>query len=113
MAKIITDMETWLIDYGDRIYRYVVYKKMFTPYENQRAFSDESVYECDHYQLCKIEEAIDLGNSDWLLGLRKIDDDGQVFGNIEYLRLSEIRLEYFDRDQALELYDGEDDDGEL
>lgn len=108
MAKIITDMETWLTDYSDRIYRYLVYKKMFTPYEEREAFSDESVYESNHYQLCQIEEAIDIGNGDWLLGLRNIDDDGQVFGQMVYLRLSEIRLEFFDRDQTLELYEGEE-----
>ena len=37
MPKFITDFETWLLDYGDRLYRYLVYKKMFTPYEQQQA----------------------------------------------------------------------------
>ena len=43
MHKFITDFENWLLDYGDRLYRYLVYKKMFTPYEQQQAFEDESV----------------------------------------------------------------------
>jgi len=106
MPKIITDFETWLLDWGDRIYRFLVYKKMFTPYEQQNAFMDESVYENDHYQLCKIEEAIDLGNGDWLLGLRQIEEDGEVYGIVEYYKLSEIALARFDNDQ-------EDDDGNL
>ena len=40
MSKCITDFETWLLHYGDRLYRYLVYKKMFTPYEQQQAFED-------------------------------------------------------------------------
>lgn len=99
MAKCITDMETWLLDYGDRVYRYLVYKKMFTPYEEKNAFSDESVYENTHYELCTIEEAIDLGNGDWLLGLNTIDEDGKAYGVIQYYKLSEIHLALFDNDQ--------------
>ena len=104
MAKIITDMETWLMDYSDRIYRYVVYKKLFTPYEQQRAFQDESQFEDIHYKLCKIEEAIELSNGDWLLGLRVIGDDGEVFSIVEYHKLSDIKLALFDRDEGLELW---------
>ena len=110
MAKFITDMETWLSDYGDRLYRYLVYKKMFTPYEQQKAFSDESIFEDDHYELCKIEEAIDLGNGDWLLGLRDLDYDGSVYGIIHYYKLSEIQLSYFENDQSIELYEENEED---
>lgn len=115
MANIITDFVTWLSDYGDRLYRYLVYKKMFTPYEQQRAFSDESVYEDTHYELCQIAEVIDLGDGDWLLGLRTIGDDGKIYGMIHYYKLSEIRLALFENDQHLELYEEGDEeyDGEL
>lgn len=109
MSKIITDMETWLLDEGDRLYRYLVYKKLFTPYEQQHAFEDESVYENYHYGLCQITEAIDLGNGDWLLGLRTIDDDGKVYGMIHYYKLSEIRLAFFEDDQHLELYEDKEE----
>lgn len=116
MRKFITDMETWLLDCGDRVYRYFVYKKIFTPYEQQHAFEDESVYEDCHYELCQIEEAIDLGNGDWMLGLRAVGEEGEVYGHIQYYRLSEIRLALFDNDQKLELhstYNEEDDEDEL
>ena len=53
MANISTNFETWLLNYGDRIYSYLIYKKMFTPYEQQEAFSDESIYE-DRERLCVI-----------------------------------------------------------
>ena len=106
MPNIITDFETWLLDWGDRTYRHLVYKKMFTPYEQQQAFSDESVYEDTYYQFCKIEEAIDLGNGDWLLGLRILNEDLEPHSTVEYYKLSEIRLSRFDDDQ-------EDNDGNL
>lgn len=105
MAKITTDMKTWLRDFGDRIYRYVVYKKLFTPYEQQRAFVDESQFEDSRYTLCKIEEAVELGNGDWLLGLRTIGEDGEVFSIVEYHKLSDIKLALFDGDEELELWE--------
>ena len=93
MPKFITDFETWLLDYGDRIYRYLVYK-------------NENYY----YRLCKITEAIDLGNGDWMLGLRTVDDDGKVCGMIHYYKLSEIRLALLDDDQCIELYENKEED---
>lgn len=112
MSKIITDFETWIRACGDRLYRYLVYKRMFTPYEQQNAFEDESEYEEAYYTLCQIAEAIDLGG-DWLLGLRTIGEDGKVYGMIHYYKLSEIRLAFFENDQRLELYEYEEDDDEL
>lgn len=92
----ITDLETWLIDNDERIYRYLVYKRMFTPYEQQRAFEDETIFEDDYYTLAKITEAIDLGNGEWLLGFTSVDRDTlRINQYTEYYKLSEIRLSYF------------------
>ena len=105
----ITDMETWLHDNEDRIYRYLIYKTVFTPYEQQSAFVDESMYENGgHYTLGKLTEVIDIGN-DWFLGFRTISDDGRISGILEFVKLSEIRLEVFDCDQGLELYEDEEE----
>lgn len=112
MANCITDFETWILDYGDRLYRYLVYKKVFTPYEQQHAFEDESVYENYHYTLCQIAEAIDLGNGDWMLGLRNVDDDGKVYSMIHYYKLSEIRLAFFENDQYIKVYEDKEDDSD-
>lgn len=112
MANVITDFETWLLDYSERLYRYLVYKKTFTPYEQKNAFVDESVYEDTHYQLCKIDEAIDLGNGEWMLGLRTIEEDGKVYGMVHYHKLSEIRLALFENDQSIELYEDKDDESD-
>lgn len=92
----ITDLETWLIDNDERIFRYLVYKRMFTPYEQQRAFEDETIFEDDYYTLAKITEAIDLGGGEWLLGFTSIDRDTlRINQYTEYYKLSEIKLSYF------------------
>lgn len=101
-----TDMETWLSDNSDRIYRFMVYKKLFTPYEQEQRFSDESQFEDTHYRFGFIEEAIELGHGEWLLGLREIID-GEVY-DINYFKLSDIQLSYFEQDQNM-LSDEEDE----
>lgn len=101
-----TDMETWLSDNSDRIYRFMVYKKLFTPYEQEQKFSDESQFEDTHYRFGFIEEVIELGHGEWLLGLREIID-GEVY-DINYFKLSDIQLSYFEQDQNM-LSDEEDE----
>ena len=110
MARIITDFETWLMDESDtRIFRYLVYKKVYTPHEQEQKYIDESEYEEGGiYTLAKIEEAIDLGNGNWMLGMREIYENGSVSKNIKYVMLNEIRLWSFDEDQNMELWDEDD-----
>ena len=111
MPKNITDIETWLTDLEEgTLFRYGVYRRMFTPYEMQKAFSDESVYEDDHYSLCLIEDAVDLGGGEWLLGLRDVDYSGEIYQVKHYFKLSEIRLSYFDIDQQVELFEAKKED---
>lgn len=100
-----TDLETWLHDFGDRIYRILEYRKpgLFTPYEVENKFSDESLYMCNEYKKVIIEEVIELPNKDLLIGFCEVfsEDDGEyeISDNIEYLKLSEIKLECFACDQ--------------
>lgn len=104
MQRTITDLETWLLDNDERIYRFLVYRRIYTPYEQEHSFSDESFYEDDTYNFGYIQEAIDLGNGDWLLGFRMIAADmvpAELLDTIEYYRLSEIRLSYFEYDQNI------------
>lgn len=100
MAKVITDMETWLLDFEERIYRFVVYKKLFTPYEQDKKFMDESQFEDTHFRFAFIEEAVELGHGEWLLGFREIID-GETCNNIDYYKLSDIQLSYFEIDQNM------------
>lgn len=92
------DFETWWLDDGqDRLFRLLVYKRMFTPYEQENKFMDESEYEDTHYKFVYIREVIDLGNGDYLLGVQEKYDDA-IFDGLEYYRLSEIRLSYIPAD---------------
>ena len=108
---MITDMETFLLDFADdRVFRFWVYRRLFTPYEQQQAFIDETQFEDSHAQLGIIKEAIDLGNGDWLLGFQIVDDDGVSYGGIEYYKLSEIRLSYYEQDKYQQDEEGEMDE---
>lgn len=95
-----TDMETWFCDNSDRIYRFVVYKKLFTPYEQDKKFSDESQFEDNYFRFGFIEEAIELGHGEWLLGFREVIED-EVCNYISYFKLSDIQLSYFEQDQNM------------
>ena len=95
---VITDMETWLLDNSDRVIRYWVYKRMFTPYERKECFEDESIYDNDECTFAYIREAIDLGNGNWMLGLQPLYDGDDSLVMLEYRPLSEIAIEYFPSD---------------
>lgn len=104
-----TDMETWFSDNRDRIYRFMVYKKLFTPYEQEHKFMDESQFEDTHYRMGFIEEEVELGNGDWLLGFREVID-GEVCSYIHYYRLSDIQLSCFDQEAVELAQDCEDEE---
>lgn len=94
---MITDMETFMMDESDRIWGFHVYRRMFTPYEQDAKFIDESYYENGTIiSYGKIVEAIDLGGGEWLLGIRECWDEGkeelEYSDFITYYMLSELRL---------------------
>lgn len=100
----MTDMETWLLDVGyDRIFRLLEYKKIFTPYEQQQAFFDESEFKDIHYSFIKIVECFKLPNHDVMIGYREIIDIDDLDKpenewHIEYRNLKDIQLAYFAKD---------------
>lgn len=98
----MTDMLTWIHDNDDKFYNVAKYVKVFTPYQQQKAYMDESKWEWE--KTCKIKEAIELPN-DVLLGLQEyveyedvLEDNTivinrkPIFGII-YVRLSDIQIE--------------------
>lgn len=109
-----TDLETWLHDFSDRVYRILEYRKPYeyTPYEMENKFVDESIYRDTHYKIVFIEEVIELPDKDILIGFREIldiaeDEDDREYetsDSIVYLKLSETRLECCKCDQ---ISDGE------
>lgn len=76
-----------------------MYKRLFTPHEQQKAFSDESQYEDGgRFTDGIIREAVDLRNGDWLLGIENFFEDekpNRENPSLEYYRLSEIRLMHY------------------
>ena len=108
---MITDFETWMRDVGgDRLFRFLVYKRSYTPYERREAFIDQSEFDDISYRFGRIEEAIDLGNGDWLLGIRE-ELDFYTSELLTYYRLSEIRITWREKDTE-EFDDPEEDDDE-
>lgn len=97
------DLETWMIDNSDKFYSVKKYMKVYTPYENDKKYSDETRYEWE--KTCKIKEAIEIPN-DVLLGLQEYFDDyvtlsdntieyevKEAFGGLLYVRLSDVVIE--------------------
>lgn len=97
------DLETWIIDNSDKFYSVKKYMKVYTPYEYDKKYSDETRYEWE--KTCKIKEAIEIPN-DVLLGLQEYFDDyvtlsdntvdcvvKEAFGGLLYVRLSDVVIE--------------------
>ena len=85
------------------IYRYWIYRRGFTPYEQDNKFMDESMFEDETCRVAYIKECIDLPDGDILLGLLDADlinNEGII--SIQYCKLSEIRLEFYEGDQEIE-----------
>lgn len=105
------DIQTYVRNNQDTIYRLWKYKKIFTPYEINCRFKDESIYEEDVCTFAKIEEVIYLPN-DILIKFRVMfenfvcDDEEKNFmdsGFYIFERLSDIKLSEYDRDNGREV----------
>lgn len=100
MAYSWGDIHTWLSDEAeDRVFRMWVFKRMFTPYEQEEKFTDESVYEDDTCKFVMIKEIIELADGDYLIGFQDADDADSDNLYLEYYKLSEIRLDYCQSDK--------------
>lgn len=70
-----------------KVFSYLIYRRVYTPYERERKFSDETYYE-DEFHHGVITEVVQLPDGDYLLGFNRAEE-GTL---IEYVKLSEIRL---------------------
>lgn len=92
----INNFEEFIHLNRNEIFRIAIYKRIFTPYEIENKFVDESIYE--EYKCVKIQQLFKLDN-DYLLGCQEVDISmGEVFNTIEFYKLSEIRLSYNPKD---------------
>lgn len=87
----------------DRVFRYWVYKKMFTPYEQEQRFTDECQYESNYANFGVVREVIPLPDNDFLLGIAQVfesmEDLKEDHAHVDYYKLSEIRLSYYPNEQ--------------
>ena len=83
----------------ERVFRMWVFKKMFTPYEQDEKFLDESVYVDDTCKFVIIKEMIELPDGDLLIGFQDADDADSDNLYLKYYKLSEIRLDYCQSDK--------------
>lgn len=95
-----TSFPDFLEVHQDDIFMFWVYRRIYTPYEQQKAFMDESVYEEIQAKFGFIAECVSLGGADFLLGFRTVADPDEIdvqsySGPIEYYKLSEIRLRLY------------------
>ena len=85
--------------YEGQILRYLIYRRMFTPREQEEKYIDESVYEDTHMNTGILREVTRLPDNDYLLGFAVVAEDYAEGINlecgIEYVKLSEIRLYYY------------------
>ena len=96
------DVREFFEAHKDRLFRYLVHKRMFTPYEMANQYMDQSCYESNYYHRGYIREIVILPDEDVLLGIADIlESDADLhdeYRSMKYYRLSEIRLEYFPKD---------------
>lgn len=104
----MTDFETWMLDDGyDRIFRFLRYRLpgQFTPEEIAKKYSDQSLIYLDiNYEFMKIETVIELPDGDILLEYHlcyKDESGWDVSDTLDYIKLSQIELSYYPKEQVL------------
>ncbi len=99
--KSFSDWDTFLRETSGRIFRMWVFKRMFTPFEREKKYMDESIYEDNTCTHVIIRESIVLPNGDILLGLQSIFDEDEIETSnydLSYYKLSEVRLSFIEGD---------------
>lgn len=105
--------------YYGKVMRIWKLKKMFTPYEQDGKFTDQSIYECDMAEHVFITDIYAIGNR-ILIGYTPVDGfdtslvagDGRVVcklydvDNKDFAFLDEIEFSYYERDTEEFLTDG-------
>lgn len=98
MPKYYTDLKYWLNSNKNSIFALWVYKHSFTPYEIDKRFKDQCVYENCTADIVKLVEVIELDDGDYLLGVQSYNEvDNNFWKDVQYYKLSEIRLERKDK----------------
>lgn len=103
----MTDFDTFVLDNQDKIFRYYKYVRVWTPFELDKKYSDESIFENGGYaKFAYIRQAIELPDRDVLLKLEithspeddilyQDEDNDRIY---IYEKLSDIVLEEYSAD---------------
>ena len=101
----MTDFDTFILDNSNKIFRYYKYKRVWTPFELDKKYSDESIFENGGYaEFVYIRQAIELPDGDILLKLEVTynPDDDILYQDkdeedilFKYEKLSDIVLEEY------------------
>ena len=107
----MTDFDTFVLDNQDKIFRYYKYVRVWTPFELDKKYSDESIFENGGYaEFAYIRQAIELPDEDVLLKLEithspeddilyQDEDNDRIY---KYEKLSDIVLEEYSSDNEKE-----------
>ena len=101
--RVHSDIKEFFKAHDGHIFRFWVYKKMFTPYEQDKKFSDETIYENEHCSYGRIIEISPLPDGDVLLAFQVDDNYENGINDIDYVtyhKLSEIQLDWCKQDQV-------------
>lgn len=93
------DFKNFLEKNKDTIFVYYKYVKVYTPYELDKKFSDESIYENGGYPVkVKILDAIVLPNKDILLKMEDVEYKAATDSSLYiYEKLSDIILREYEK----------------
>ena len=82
------------------IFRYWIYRRMYTPLEQEEKDIDDGFFEDIYCKRAYIQEIIPLPDGDILIGFLDEDTiDDKCSKNVQYCKLSEIRLELYEGDK--------------
>lgn len=92
----VVDMSSFIYDNQDVVFCFTRYKRIFTPYEEDKKFVDESIFEDTIRGY--IRSAVDLGY-DYLLEVEQvaIEFDGSIheLGVTEYIHLGDCKMSLY------------------
>ena len=97
-TKIIPHYDIWdlVMNFMNYPFRFWVYRRVYTPYEQSNKFSDESWFEDPICKTAYVRECYELPDGDILLGFVDVEYSEDEDKCVEYYKLSEIRLERFE-----------------
>lgn len=99
---VYDDFKQFFEQNPNRIFRYWVYRRMYTPYEQKQSYMDESFFEQSQASFGVVREVFPLPDGDLFLGIADIAEDASEVSDanrqMTYHRLSDLQLMYMPQD---------------